>query len=254
MQKQIQFLLSNAFFLFCALSLSITIDSIINPSSSPIQTLTTKEKTNKNEDALRVCEHCLHLLMNRKEMQESRSFRLPITVYYDKIQELKKEILPDTKMYTKIIDRLYEGDTIYTLADASALRAKIGRIAESIDTYSKAILGLQCPSGSREEALKKAVRLACIKYIKDELLSLNPLPLEAEITRIQQKRKQDTELRIERERRLALEAIEKYELVGGGSAVPVTQGQLNKIAIGVKLTFLCSLLKFTLRLKEIFLF
>lgn len=185
-----------------------------------------------NEQGLRVCEHCLRLLINRKEMQESRTYRPPITIYYDKIQDLKKDIAPDTKMYTKIVDRLYEGDAIYTLADASALRTKIGRTAEAIDAYSKAVLALHCPNGSREEALKKAVRLACIKYIKDELLSLDPLPLEAEIKKLQEKRRQETEMKIERERRLALEAIEKYELVGG--PVPVSPRQLSKIATGVR--------------------
>lgn len=166
-------------------------------------------------------------------MQESRTYRPPITLYYEKIEQLKRDIAPDTKMYTKIVDRLYEGDAIYTLADASALRAKIGRVAEQIDAYSKAILSLQYAHGSREEALKKAVRLACIKYIKDELLSLNPLPLEAEITKLQDKRRQETEMRIERDRRLALEAIERYELVG--ASVPATPKNLEKVASGVSI-------------------
>lgn len=186
----------------------------------------------KPDDALRVCEHCLHLLNNRKEMQESRTYRPPITMYYDKIEQLKHDIFPDTQMYTKIIGRLYEGDAIYTLADASALRAKIGRIAESIDAYSKAILSLQYPHGSREEALKKAVRLACIKYIKEELLSLDPLPAEADIKRLQEKRKQETEMRIERERRLALEAIDRYELAGG-SVSSMAPAHLDKFSSGV---------------------
>lgn len=151
-------------------------------------------------------------------------------MYYDKIEQLKQDIYPDTKMYTKIVSRLYDGDAIYTLADASALRAKIGRVAEGIDAYSKAIMGLHAPAGSREEALKKSVRLACIKYIKEELLSLDPLPLEAEIKRLQDKRRQETEQRIERERRLALEAIEKYELVGGQVPAPVN---FNSFASGV---------------------
>lgn len=171
-------------------------------------------------------------------MQDSRTYRPPITMYYDKIEQMKKDIFPDTKMYTKIVSRLYDGDAIYTLADAGALRAKIGRVAEGIDAYSKAIMGLNTPAGSREEALKKSVRLACIKYIKEELLSLDPLPLEAEIKRLQDKRRQETEQRIERERRLALEAIEKYELVGGQVPAPVN---FNSFASGVSnLHFLIS--------------
>lgn len=200
--------------------------AIVNPSFSPTEPEPTDSK--KPEEPFRVCEHCLHLLNNRKEMQDSRTSRPPITLYYEKIEELKRDIEPDTKMYEKIIARLFEGDAIYTLADASALRAKIGRVAELIDAYSKKILSLKCPEGSREEALKKAIRLACIKYIKDELLTLSPLPLEDEIKRLQDKRRMETELKIQRERRLAMEAIERNELVG--APIPVAKSQIDKAA------------------------
>lgn len=142
-------------------------------------------------------------------MQDSRTYRPPITLYYAKIDQLKRDIAPDFLTYTRIIASLYEGDSIFTLADASALRAKIGHVAEKIDAYSKAILTLECAKGSREEALKKSVRLACIQYIKDEMLSLDPLPLESEIHELQAKRKRETEQRIERERRLNMERWEQ---------------------------------------------
>lgn len=167
-------------------------------------------------------------------MQDSRTYRPPVTLYYEKIEQLKHDIGPDAKMYEKIIDRLYEGDAIYTLADAGALRAKIGRTAELIDAYSKSILSLQCPTGSREEALKKAIRLACIKYIKDELLTLSNLPLEDDIKRLQEKRRMETEMRIERERRLAMESVERNELVG--APMPVTRSQIDKVASGVNIS------------------
>lgn len=166
-------------------------------------------------------------------MQESRTSRPPVTLYYEKIEQLKRDIQPDTKTYEKIIDRLYEGNAIYTLADASALRAKIGCTAELIDAYSKKVLSLQCPEGSREESLKKSIRLACIKYIKEELLTLSPLPLEDEIKRLQIKRKQETEQRIERERRLALEAIERNEF--GGASVSAPRARLDAYASGVSI-------------------
>lgn len=148
----------------------------------------------------------------RKEMQDSRTARPPITQLYENIHELKNSIAPDIPMYSKIINSLYEGDSIFHVGDASALRSKIGHVAETVDVISKKILGINTQEGSREEALKKSVRLACIKYIKEELLSLPPLPLEEDIKKIQEKRKRETEMRIERERRLASEAIEKYEL------------------------------------------
>lgn len=207
---------------------------IVNPAFSPANTAQEAKDNKKPDEPFRICEHCLRLLNNRKEMQESRTFRPPVTIYYEKIEQLERDIAPDTQMYEKIINRLYQGDAIYKLADASALREKIGRTAELIDAYSKSILSLQCPVGSREEALKKAIRLACIKYIKDELLTLSPMPLEDEIMQLQEKRKMETEMRIERERRLALEAIERNELVG--APVPVTRSQIDKVASGVRIT------------------
>lgn len=189
---------------------------MVNPTVSSPNGNNDQTNVFDENDSLRICDHCLHLLENRKEMQDSQSHRPTISIYYDKIQELKKLILPDIPMYTKMIASLYDGDSIFTLADASALRGKIGLIAEKIDAYSKAILNLPCQSGSREEALKKSVRLAAVKYIKDELLSLDPLPPENEIKERQQRRKMETEQRIERERRLMQESMEKYELIGSG--------------------------------------
>lgn len=167
-------------------------------------------------------------------MQDSRTCRPAITTYYEKIEDLKRGIAPDIKMYEKIVGRLYEGDAIYTLADASALKAKIGRIAEQIDAYSKAILSLQYPHGSREESLKKSIRLACIQYIKNEMLSMSPLPAEEEIRSLQMKRKQQTEMRIERERRLALEAVERSEMANTSGAFVSSNSKAGIAASGVR--------------------
>ncbi|KAJ6638304.1 Rabenosyn-5, partial [Pseudolycoriella hygida] len=148
--------------------------TLVNPTVS-----TPSEQYEFHEDdSLRICEHCLSLLENRKDMQDSQLYRPPITVYYEKIVQLKKDIAPDLVMYSKIISSLFGGDSIFTLADASALRGKIGLVAEKIDALSKHILSLDYAHGSREESLKKSIRLACIKYIKDEMLALEALPQE----------------------------------------------------------------------------
>ncbi|XP_055524232.1 rabenosyn-5 [Wyeomyia smithii] len=185
----------------------------VSPGAKVPELCNQSEESSKDRDSsgFRVCEHCLHLLMNRKEMQDSRSDRRVITKLYEKLLQEKKDIEPDIPMYSKIIYSLYEGDAIYRLSDASALREKIGRAAERIDNISKAILAISFVQGSREEALKKSIRLSCISYIKEQMLSIPPLPLEEEIKKIQQRKKQETARRIERERRLALEAYEKHE-------------------------------------------
>jgi rabenosyn-5 len=117
-------------------------------------------------------------------------------------------------MYEKIINSLYSGDSIYTLADASALRGKIGYVAETLDDLSKKIISLKCTSGSREEALHKSLRMGVIKFIKEYMLSLPKIPVEEEIQKIQKQRVMELNQKIERERRLALEAFERTETSG----------------------------------------
>jgi rabenosyn-5 len=131
---------------------------------------------------------------------------------YEKIIEIRRDIEPDIPMYSKIVNSLYEGSSTFKLSDASALREKIGRSAENIDQISRHILSLQFAPGSREEALKKAIRLSCVSYIKERMLEIPPLPLEEEIRKLQVKRSQEIADRIERERQMAMEAYDRYEL------------------------------------------
>ena len=147
-------------------------------------------------------------------MQDGRLSRPLITKIYERIETIKKEVMPDIAMYEKIISSLYTGDSVYTLADAGALRGKIGATAEALDDLSKKVLSQKCVQGSREEALQKSLRIAVIKFIKEYMLALPPIPVEEEIKRIQQKRILELNQKIERDRRLAQEAFEKYELNG----------------------------------------
>lgn len=205
--------------------------SIISPSNEtstgfPNGDIILKEP----EDSIRLCTHCLHLLENRKEMQDSRASRPAITHLYEKIETIKKDVGPDISMYEKIIGLLYVGDSVYTLGDAGALREKIGRAAEILDELSKKVLSQKSSKGSREEALQKSIRIATIKFIKEYMLTLPPIPLEEEIKKIQQKRLMEVGQKIERDRRLAQEAFEKYDLSGNASypATSSTSGSAMK--------------------------
>uniref|UniRef100_A0A182JSU4 FYVE-type domain-containing protein n=1 Tax=Anopheles christyi TaxID=43041 RepID=A0A182JSU4_9DIPT len=164
----------------------------------------------------RVCEHCMRLLLVRMEMQDWKRERPLLRQYYEALGRERTDIEPHIGMYRRILDSLYEGDVIYRLSDASTLREKIGRSAEKLDNVSKSLQTLRTAPGSREEALKKAIRLGCISYIKERMLSIPPLPVEEEIKRIQARKRAETERRLERERQLALEAFERLELQSGG--------------------------------------
>lgn len=217
---------SSRFSRFLTSILSIP-DSIIIPSYEKTEPQDSEDsnKDKDSTDSIRLCEHCLHLLENRKEMQDSRSDRPLITKLYERLEKTKNDAIPDLAMYEKIINNLYEGDSVYTLNDASALRGKIGHLAEIIDSLSKEIVALKCQSGSRQESLQKSIRMASVKFIKDNMLSIPPIPHEEEIKRIQQKRINALSMKIERDRRLAQEAFERYELGGTSSEGLINSGQ-----------------------------
>jgi rabenosyn-5 len=199
----------------CSLFLDLEdANSIINPAYEKSETQVSEEANRDRDstDSIRLCEHCLHLLETRKEMQDSRSDRPQITKLYEKLEKTKNDAIPDLAMYEKMINSLYEGGSVYTLNDASALRGKIGHLAEIIDTVSKQILAQKCQSGSRQESLQKSIRMGSVKFIKDQMLSIPPIPTEDVIKKIQQKRINELSMKIERDRRLAQEAFEKYEL------------------------------------------
>ncbi|XP_053678918.1 rabenosyn-5 [Anopheles nili] len=172
----------------------------------------TSSMLQNNLNSFRICDHCMHLLMNRMEMQDSLYNQSQMAKVYERLYQERAAIEPNVPMYRQILDSLYEGDIMFRLSDATILREKIGRAAEQLDIISKTILGLPFATGSREEALKKAIRLACISYIKEQMLSIPALPLEEEIKKIQLRNKQETVRRLEQERMLALEAYERYEL------------------------------------------
>ncbi|XP_061396436.1 rabenosyn-5 [Musca vetustissima] len=203
---------------FLAIEVAMELASLTMSQSEPLKMPNEKQTTGgtstpqQQYDAIRSCDHCLWLLETRQEMHESRTCRPPITQIYADIQQLKKKVMPDIEMYLKIVNSLYEGESIFTLNDASALRGKIGQIAEAIDILSKRILALPCEPGTREESLKKSIRLSCIQLIKENMLSLPPLPKEDEIRQIQERKRMETEMRIATERRLAMEAYERYGL------------------------------------------
>ncbi|KAM7346866.1 rabenosyn-5 [Cochliomyia hominivorax] len=203
---------------FLPLETALELASLTMQHSEPLKQNTDTNSSNSQQSGLRSCDHCLWLLETRQEMHESRTCRPPITHIYGDIQKLRKNVMPDIEMYLKIIGSLYEGESIFTLSDASALRGKIGQVAEAIDVLSKRILAIACEAGTREESLKKAIRLSCIQLIKEKMLSLPPLPKEEEIRKIQERKRMETELRIATERRQAMEAYERYGLASASNS------------------------------------
>ncbi|XP_075158754.1 rabenosyn-5-like [Haematobia irritans] len=199
---------------FLAIEVALELSSLTMAHNDSLKSDNEKStsSTTHQQNAIRTCDHCLWLLETRQEMHESRTSRPLIVQIYSDVQQLRKNVKPDIDMYLKIINSLYEGESIFTLNDASVLRGKIGQVAEAIDILSKRILAIPCEPGTREESLKKSIRLSCIQLIKENMLSLPALPKEEEIRQIQERKRMETEMRIATERRQAMEAYERYGL------------------------------------------
>ncbi|KAH8409603.1 hypothetical protein KR222_010796 [Zaprionus bogoriensis] len=192
---------------FLQLEMAMQLASLSSTRSEPLQQMQHHE-----DRAIRLCRHCLWLLDTRQDMHESRTCRPLLAQVYAEIHQLQKQVTPDLDMYQKIVNSLYDGESIFTIADAGALRGKIGQVAETIDLRSKRILTIHSEPGSREEALKKAIRLSCVQAIKERMLSLPPLPDEALVQQIQERKRMETEQRILTEQRQAMEAYERSGL------------------------------------------
>ncbi|EDW03917.1 rabenosyn-5 [Drosophila grimshawi] len=190
---------------FLQLENAMQLASLSSTRGEPLQQMRHHE-----DRAIRVCQHCLWLLDTRQDMHESRTCRPMLVHVYEEIRQLQKQVSPDLDMYVKIVNSLLDGESIFTIADAGALRGKIGQVAEKIDLRSKRILTIHSEPGSRDEALKKAIRLSCVQAIKERMLSLPPLPDEALISQMQERRRMETEQRILTEQRMAMEAYERY--------------------------------------------
>lgn len=76
----------------------------------------------------------LQLLESREMLKESRNARVPLSDLYDTLVGKKQEASKLSAMYLQMVDSLLAGETTYYSTDAQALRVKLVRLAENIDT------------------------------------------------------------------------------------------------------------------------
>lgn len=167
---------------------------------------------------LRCCSHCLHLLGTRQDQLESRTLRPPICALYERMARVKVNVRPDCVAYAKVVASLLSGDTVFQLADAGALRARVGHAAKQLDALSETLLQQPAAKGSQAERLQQSVRLACVEYIREQMLGLEQLPAAEVVEERQRRRREEAEQRIERERRLALEEWERRAAAAAAAA------------------------------------
>ncbi|KAI5729579.1 hypothetical protein M8J76_004120 [Diaphorina citri] len=159
---------------------------------------------------LRVCSYCLQLLESREVLKESRNSRPLICDLYDALMGKKQEASKLRAMYLEMIDSLLAGETMYYASDAQALRVKLVRLAENIDTISNKVTTLSSASGAQQasdspmtmsQRLHKSIRQASTNFIRTHLLTLPNVPSDERLAELRE------------ERRLAEEARQREEAI-----------------------------------------
>lgn len=94
------------------------------------------------------------------------------------------------------------------------MRVKIAKLAENIDLISKriSILGIKNidnPPQGQALRLQQMVRSAATIFLKEHLLNAEPLPTEEEYEAFKEKRKRAIEARIEYERQMEIEELQR---------------------------------------------
>ncbi|KAL6440092.1 hypothetical protein ACFW04_003013 [Cataglyphis niger] len=172
-----------------------------------------------SEQHFRICIHCINLL-DAREMQKAKQFDKPIVCeFYEKMRGYMSEASQHLAMYNKMWESLQEGETTYDVEDAQALRVKLAKLGESIDATSKKILilGMKKNTADSQEIqgqelrLYQMVRTSAMIFLKEELLTLQPLCSAEEYAILQEERQKRIEARIAYERQLEEEQREKLK-------------------------------------------
>ncbi|XP_072754047.1 rabenosyn-5 [Anoplolepis gracilipes] len=171
------------------------------------------------EQHFRVCTHCINLL-DAREMQKAKQFDKPIICeFYEKMRGYMSEASQHLAMYNKMWESLQEGETMYDMEDAQSLRVKLAKLGENIDATSKRILILgmkkdtQDPQEIQGQELRlyQMVRTSAMIFLKEELLTLQPLSSTEEYVTLREERQKKIEARIAYERQLEEEQREKLK-------------------------------------------
>ncbi|CAL7938949.1 unnamed protein product [Xylocopa violacea] len=186
-----------------------------SPSSGSLNSvLSLVNDSTGSEQHFRICTHCANLL-DAREKQKAKHFDKPIVCqFYEKMRAYMEEASQHVKMYNKMWESLSEGESTYNLEDAQALRVKIAKLGENIDSISKriSVLGTRCmesPPQEQELRLHHMVRVSAMIFLKEELLTVQALPSEERYAELQRERQKRLEARIAYERQLEEEQREK---------------------------------------------
>ncbi|RWS13629.1 rabenosyn-5-like protein [Dinothrombium tinctorium] len=176
------------------------------------------------EPHIRVCCDCKILLDRRNQLVEDQFAKPIITQLYEKLKSFIADGNKLIPLYCQMCSSLSQGESNYKLRDAQDLRIKLMRIAENIDVVSRKISNIDIqnepPPHPSQLKLQRNIRLSATQYLRENMVGLPSLPTEEELQKLQEKRRQEIQKRIEEERKLALEEAEALRSQSSSSSSP----------------------------------
>lgn len=167
----------------------------------------------KDDDKIRCCQHCKDTLLKLETQMDEKEHTPEIVRLYQKLRTCMDMVDEKAPEYIRMAQSINAGETTYNLDHANNLRIEVQKLYELIDALSKKILIL----GVNEEPkphpknlqLQKMVRYSATLFVQEKLLGLMSLPTKEKYEELKEKRKQENELKLQRERQAALDAQKK---------------------------------------------
>lgn len=164
----------------------------------------------KDDDKIRCCQHCKDTLIKREMQMDEKDHTPEIVKVYQKLRLCMEKVDEKAPEYIRMAQSINAGETTYNLDHTNNLRIEVQKLYEIIDVLSKKILTL----GLNEEPkphpknlqLQKMVRYSATLFVQEKLLGLMSLPTKEKYEELKEKRRQENEQKLQRERQAALEA------------------------------------------------
>lgn len=167
----------------------------------------------KDDDKIRCCQHCKDTLLKREMQMDEKEHTPDIVRLYQRLRNCMDKVDEKAPEYIRMAQSINAGETTYNLDHANNRRVEVQKLYELIDGLSKKILIL----GVNEEPkphpknlqLQKMVRYSATLFVQEKLLGLMSLPTKEQYEQLKERRRQENELKLQRERQAAFDAQKK---------------------------------------------
>ena len=162
-----------------------------------------------NEKQFRICKVCKDILDGHESRAEAAQHSALVALY----ETLKGHMVEGRvrgQEYRRLVDTLYQGDEDFTLKEGEVLRVKLLKIADNIDSASKAVEALPSES-DLERIIQKKIRSAAVNFIKECLVGLPGVPSEEEFEALKRQRVSRAAAKVEEEKMAAKVAKLRFE-------------------------------------------